>query len=333
MPGAGGVAQRRAEAEGEAHHQLRPPGDPLGQRIQRHQQQRRHAQRLRQTVQLQQDRQPDQQQDGQEHQRLPRAQHSGGQRPTGGARHHSVDVAIPEVVHHAAGGPHHQAADPEQQDQPDRLGRRRAGEQNAPQPRQEQQPDADRPIDPRQQQIGQPGARQPATQPVATMSVCACIAATLPVGMTGSIRLYVTAPLTAGESVAGVRRAGALSRQRHAPRRRRYGPPVQRPRRRIQRRASKPCGVTAPRCASSSNSVRRPQEPDVWLLFALLKRDATDLVVRAGDRTGCRRTCYPVITERSNTHRMNADRLSAIAIEAAEQCERLTVPGCTRSTA
>ena len=34
----------------------------------------------------------------------------------------------------------------------------------------------------------------------------------------------------------------------------------------------------------------------------------------------------PVITERGNTHRMNADRLTAIAIEAAEQSERLTVP-------
>ena len=34
----------------------------------------------------------------------------------------------------------------------------------------------------------------------------------------------------------------------------------------------------------------------------------------------------PIFAERGNTHRMNADRLTAIAIEAAEQCERLTVP-------
>ena len=123
MPSAGGIAQRRAEAEGEPHHELRPPCDPLGQRIQRHQQQRRHAQRLRQTVELQQDRQPHQQQHGQEHQRMPRAQHAGGQRPARRARHHAVDIAIPEVVHHASGSPHHQAADPEQHDQPYRLGR------------------------------------------------------------------------------------------------------------------------------------------------------------------------------------------------------------------
>ena len=34
----------------------------------------------------------------------------------------------------------------------------------------------------------------------------------------------------------------------------------------------------------------------------------------------------PVLTARSNTTRVNRERLRAIAIEAAEQCERLTVP-------
>ena len=71
----------------------------------------------------------------------------------------------------------------------------------------------------------------------------------------------------------------------------------------------------------------RPQapEPDLWLVFALLKRDATDLVVQKATELGVA-ALLPVITERSNAHRMNADRLTAIAIEAAEQCERLTVP-------
>ena len=34
----------------------------------------------------------------------------------------------------------------------------------------------------------------------------------------------------------------------------------------------------------------------------------------------------PAITERTNADRVNAGRLHAIAVEAAEQCERLTVP-------
>jgi len=71
----------------------------------------------------------------------------------------------------------------------------------------------------------------------------------------------------------------------------------------------------------------RPQapEPDIWLLFAPLKRNATDLVVEKATELGISRL-VPVLTERTNTGRLNPERLTAIATEAAEQCERLTVP-------
>ena len=67
------------------------------------------------------------------------------------------------------------------------------------------------------------------------------------------------------------------------------------------------------------------EEADVWLAFALLKRDATDLVARMATELGVA-ALHPVLTERGNTHRMNPERLAAIATEAAEQSERLTVP-------
>lgn len=72
---------------------------------------------------------------------------------------------------------------------------------------------------------------------------------------------------------------------------------------------------------------RRAPEPvqGPVLLFAPLKRDATDMVVRMGTELGVTRF-LPVLTERTNTHRVNTARLEAIAIEAAEQCERLDVP-------
>ncbi len=72
---------------------------------------------------------------------------------------------------------------------------------------------------------------------------------------------------------------------------------------------------------------RRQQEPDpdLWLAFALLKRDATDLVVQKATELGVS-ALWPIMTERCNTHRLNDTRLTAIATEAAEQCERLTVP-------
>jgi len=71
----------------------------------------------------------------------------------------------------------------------------------------------------------------------------------------------------------------------------------------------------------------RPQapEPDLWLLFAPLKRDATDLLVQKATELGVA-ALMPVLTERANAARLNLDRLAAIATEAAEQSERLTVP-------
>ena len=61
------------------------------------------------------------------------------------------------------------------------------------------------------------------------------------------------------------------------------------------------------------------------LLFAPLKRDATDLVVRMATELGAQ-LIAPVSTDRTIAGRVNLDRLRAIAREAAEQCERLDVP-------
>ncbi len=64
---------------------------------------------------------------------------------------------------------------------------------------------------------------------------------------------------------------------------------------------------------------------DIWLVFALLKRDTTDLTVQKATELGVA-ALLPVFTERTNAARVNEDRLRATAIEAAEQSERLTVP-------
>ncbi len=65
-------------------------------------------------------------------------------------------------------------------------------------------------------------------------------------------------------------------------------------------------------------------EPGPTLLFAPLKRDATDLVVRMATELGAE-ALRPVITERTISARINAGRWTAIATEAAEQCERLSL--------
>src|SRR6202012_3903961 len=71
----------------------------------------------------------------------------------------------------------------------------------------------------------------------------------------------------------------------------------------------------------------RPQAatPDLWLLFAAVKRDRIDLIVEKATELGVS-ALQPVFTERTVVSRVNEERLAAIATEAAEQCERLTVP-------
>ncbi len=72
--------------------------------------------------------------------------------------------------------------------------------------------------------------------------------------------------------------------------------------------------------------------PDLWLLFAPLKRERTDWMAEKGAELGCRRI-LPVITARTNSRRVRADRLQAHAVEAAEQCALLTVPEIAPATA
>lgn len=67
------------------------------------------------------------------------------------------------------------------------------------------------------------------------------------------------------------------------------------------------------------------KEPDLWLLFAPVKRAPLDYIVQKATELGAARL-VPVATERAVVARINEERLSAIATEAAEQCGRLSVP-------
>ncbi len=71
----------------------------------------------------------------------------------------------------------------------------------------------------------------------------------------------------------------------------------------------------------------RPQtaEPDLWLAFAPIKRGRIDFVAAKATELGVSRL-IPVMTARTQMTRVNTGRLRANAVEAAEQCERLTVP-------
>ncbi|MGQ0558465.1 MAG: 16S rRNA (uracil(1498)-N(3))-methyltransferase, partial [Sphingosinicella sp.] len=71
----------------------------------------------------------------------------------------------------------------------------------------------------------------------------------------------------------------------------------------------------------------RPREtvPDLWLLFAPVKRGRIDWLVEKATELGVAEL-HPVISERTIVERVNLERLRAHAIEAAEQCERTALP-------
>jgi 16S rRNA (uracil1498-N3)-methyltransferase len=66
-------------------------------------------------------------------------------------------------------------------------------------------------------------------------------------------------------------------------------------------------------------------ETDLWLIFAPIKRAPLDWLVEKATELGVA-ALLPVWTARTQVERINLDRLRAHAVEAAEQCERLSVP-------
>jgi 16S rRNA (uracil1498-N3)-methyltransferase len=81
------------------------------------------------------------------------------------------------------------------------------------------------------------------------------------------------------------------------------------------------------RCSLAVTAQLRPREavPDLWLLFAPIKRGRIDWLVEKATELGVARL-VPAVTQRTVVDRLNLDRLRAHSIEAAEQCERTALP-------
>jgi 16S rRNA (uracil1498-N3)-methyltransferase len=71
--------------------------------------------------------------------------------------------------------------------------------------------------------------------------------------------------------------------------------------------------------------MEREVVPDLWLLFAPVKRGRIDWLVEKATELGVKRL-LPVVTRRTVVDRLNRERLRAHAVEAAEQCERTALP-------
>ena len=76
-------------------------------------------------------------------------------------------------------------------------------------------------------------------------------------------------------------------------------------------------------CAEQTKPLQMP--PDLWLLFAPIKKARTDFIVEKAAEMGAARI-LPVQTHYTNSERIRQDRLQAHAVEAAEQCGGTFVP-------
>ncbi|WP_022704955.1 16S rRNA (uracil(1498)-N(3))-methyltransferase [Pseudorhodobacter ferrugineus] len=76
-------------------------------------------------------------------------------------------------------------------------------------------------------------------------------------------------------------------------------------------------------CVEQTAPLRMP--PDLWLLFAPIKKARTDFIVEKAAELGAARV-MPVQTRFTNADRVKVDKLRLHAIEAAEQCGGTFVP-------
>ncbi len=74
------------------------------------------------------------------------------------------------------------------------------------------------------------------------------------------------------------------------------------------------------------DQVKKQQpEPDLWLAFAPIKKARLDFIAQKATELGVSHM-VPVITRRTIVDRVKTERMTANAVEAAEQCERMNVP-------
>ena len=81
----------------------------------------------------------------------------------------------------------------------------------------------------------------------------------------------------------------------------------------------------AGRLVAEERTAAQRVPPDLWLMFAPVKKARTDFIVEKAAELGAARV-VPVFTHRTNAERLRPDRLRRIAVEAAEQCGETYVP-------
>jgi 16S rRNA (uracil1498-N3)-methyltransferase len=140
----------------------------------------------------------------------------------------------------------------------------------------------------------------------------------------GGLRLYVEAPLGDGTSVTPdggqVHYLLHVMRAKLGDHLRLFNGRDGEWRARIAEVAKRSCRLecevrTAPQC----------EVPDLWLVFAPVKKTPADYLAQKATELGVR-VLQPMLTRRTIVRRVNIERMRANAIEASEQSGRLSVP-------
>ena len=87
----------------------------------------------------------------------------------------------------------------------------------------------------------------------------------------------------------------------------------------LQREGKRGCSLTP-----QIQTRQQQSSPDLWLVFAPVKKARLDFIAQKASEMGCSRI-WPVRTDYCQVSRVNDDRMLANAIEAAEQTERLDI--------
>ena len=138
------------------------------------------------------------------------------------------------------------------------------------------------------------------------------------------VRLYVEAPLAAGATVAP-------SAEQHHYLRNVMRTPAGAPVRLFNGRDGEwlatveALGRKGAALAVTAQTRSQEPEPDLWLCFAPVKKARIDFVAQKASELGVS-ALQPVMTRYTQVARVNLERLRANAVEAAEQCARLSVP-------
>ena len=64
---------------------------------------------------------------------------------------------------------------------------------------------------------------------------------------------------------------------------------------------------------------------DIFLIFSLVKKNKMDFIIQKATELGVKKI-FPILTERSSTRDINPSRMVAIAKEASEQSNRISIP-------